>query len=301
MNINSIKHLKSPLGQHGLDLTISSRRGDEIISGKLENKKTGESYVIRDGIADLTYPLELKETDKEFNKKYDDNAANYDVGMKWLFDSFYEKENDVRSKLVAFLKLKSSHSVLNIGCGTGGDSVYIQKKLGKKGRLVNFDLTSGLLKIARKKLGASSPQLEYIRGNGSYLPFADNTFDVVFHFGGINMFSEKKRAIDEMVRVAKKGGSIVFGDESASPWLRNKKFGKIIRNANPLYNHVPPIHMLPLNAQNVSVHYVLGNSFYVISFEKGNDAKLNLDLQIPGKRGGTLRSRYEAMLNNQKF
>ena len=46
---------------------------------------------------------------------------------------------------------------------------------------------------------------------------------------------------------------------------------------------------------------MLGNSFYAISFEKGEEACLNLDLIIPGKRGGTLRSRYEAKLNNKKF
>lgn len=301
MNIKNIKSIVCPATRMPLALSITKKRGEEVIEGELENKKTKVKYPIVDGIADLTYPFELKATDQEFNDKYNENAVNYDQGMDWLFGSFYEKETEVRNKLVSLLKLKSSHKVLNIGCGTGGDSIYINKKLGAKGKLVNLDLTAGLLRIAKKKLGASSERLDYVKSNGSYLPFEDNTFDAVFHFGGINMFSEKKRAIHEMQRVVKKGGTVVFGDESAAPWLRNKQFGKIIRNANPLYNHLPPIDLLPLNAQNVSIHYLLGNSFYAISFDKGEDAKLNMDLPIPGKRGGTLRSRYEAMLNNKKF
>ena len=301
MNIKNLKTIICPSTHNALELKITKKSGDEIIKGELINKETKVSYPIADGIADLTFPFELKDTDKEFNNKYDANAANYDEGMDWLFKSFFEKEEEVRSKLIGLLKLKTSSKVLNIGCGSGSDSEYIIKKLGANGKLFNLDLTGGLIRIAKKKLGVSSDKLEYIQGNGSYLPFADNSFDSVFHFGGINMFSEKKRAIMEMERVTKKRGIIVFGDESASPWLRRKKFGKIIRNANPLYDHLPPIALLPTNAQNVSINYVLGNSFYAISFEKGEEACLNLDLIIPGKRGGTLRSRYEAKLNNKKF
>lgn len=262
------------------------------------NRK-GYKYPVFDGIPDLTYPYSLKANDQEFNDKYDANAEEYDKGMDWLFNSFYEKEQNVRQDLVSHLELQPGQLVLNLGCGTGSDSVYISDKISKKGYIVNLDLTLNLLRIAKDKLGDKT-NMEFVRGNASYLPFADNTFDSVFHFGGINMFSEKKKAIEEMTRVVKPDGRVVFGDESAAPWLKNKKFGKIIRNANPLYNHTPPLSLLPINAQKVSLSYLLGNSFYIISFNKGEPVRLNLDLEIPGKRGGTLRTRYQNSLRDKK-
>ncbi len=292
MNIKNTAHLVCPHTLSPLSLTVDKQEGDEVIKGVFKSKD-GTSYKITDGIADFTYPKELTGSDKDFNEIYEHNAKQYEEGMDWLFASFYETEDDVRNKLVGLLNLKPGSFVLNMGCGAGGDSKYIISHLGKKGELFHLDLTAGLLKIARKNLKDSAIPTEFFVGNGSYLPFPAHTFDCVFHFGGINMFSEKKRAIDEMVRVAKPNGRIVFGDESAPPWLSNKLFGKVIKNANPLYKHTPPMHMLPANARNVSLNYVLGNSFYAIAFNAGEEVRLNLDLPIPGKRGGTLRSRYE--------
>jgi len=47
------------------------------------------------------------------------------------------------------------------------------------------------------------------------LPFADNTFDIVFHNGGINFFNDKALAMNEMLRVAKPGSKLLIADETA--------------------------------------------------------------------------------------
>ena len=76
--------------------------------------------------------------------------------------------------------------------------------------------------------------MHFFLGNGSYLPFADGTFDSVFHFGGINTFSERKKALAELTRVVKVGGKVVIGDESMAPWLRNEPTYQTLWKANPL-------------------------------------------------------------------
>ncbi|MEO5891116.1 MAG: class I SAM-dependent methyltransferase [Ferruginibacter sp.] len=299
MNIQSLKFLACPYTHQPLDIEVSKKKGEEIVKGSFKSKESGLVFLVEDGVPDFTYPAQLIGSDKDFNKKYEENARLYNEGMDWLFSSFFENEDDVRNKLISYLNIKPNHFILNMGCGTGGDSTYILRRLGLKGKLFNLDLTRGLLNIARKTLRNSTTPSEYFVGNGAYLPFKDKTFDSVFHFGGINEFTEKKKAINEMVRVVKPGGRVVFGDESVSPWLAGKPFGKMIKNANPLYKHKPPLHLLPDNAQNVSLNYVLGNSFYIIAFNIGHTSALNLDLPIPGKRGGTLRSRYEQRSNQQ--
>ena len=47
------------------------------------------------------------------------------------------------------------------------------------------------------------------------LPFADNSFDIVYHIGGINFFNDKAKAMQEMLRVAKPGTKLLIADETA--------------------------------------------------------------------------------------
>jgi ubiquinone/menaquinone biosynthesis C-methylase UbiE len=47
------------------------------------------------------------------------------------------------------------------------------------------------------------------------LPFKENEFDIVFHVGGINFYNNQKLAINEMIRVAKKGTIILIADETS--------------------------------------------------------------------------------------
>ena len=57
-------------------------------------------------------------------------------------------------------------------------------------------------------------QADLFLGNAECLPFADESFDVVFHVGGINFFNDRAKAIREMIRVAKPGSKILIADET---------------------------------------------------------------------------------------
>jgi len=264
----------------------------EITSAKLLCA-CGNSYLIEDGTANLIYPYELLPSDKEFKQKYDQGAEKYDEGLDWLFGSFYENENDVRNAMLELLELRPGARVLEVGCGTGKDSVHIADRLKEGGELYVQDISSGMIAIARRRLVNSPSPIEYFLGNAAYLPFEDGYFDAVFHFGGLNTFGEIGRALTEMTRVVRLGGKVVVGDEGIAPWLREKEFGRILINANPLYEHRPPLEHLPENAREVSLHWILGNAFYLIDYRVGDGPpKVDLDLPIPGK-GDSLRSRYE--------
>lgn len=239
----------------------------------------------------MSYPLDLLPSDREFQQKYDKQAINYDIGIDWLFNAFYEKQDKLREQMVELLKLKRGCRVLDAGCGTGSDSVHIARRIGPEGKLFAMDISRGMLQQARMKLAEAQPEVTFLLGNASHLPLADGACDAVFHFGGLNVFAEKGKALSEMVRVTRTGGKVVVGDEGIAPWLRRRLLGRILIKANALYKHRPPLHLLPANARNVCVRWILGNAFYVIDFRVGDPPEVNLDLPIPGK-GDTLRSRY---------
>lgn len=270
----------------------------ELIEGSLRCV-CRKSYPIEDGTPNLIYPDQLLPSDEEFKQKYDEGAKDYDTGLEWLFGSFYENENEVRSAMLELLDLRSGSRVLEVGCGTGKDSLHIIEHLQEKGELYAQDISSAMIRIARRRLARSATPVAFFLGNAAYLPFDDGFFDSVFHFGGLNTFGEIDRSLAEMTRVVRVGGKVVVGDEGVAPWLREKEFGRVLINANPLYRHTPPLECLPENARDVDLRWILGNAFYLIDYRVGaGPPKVDLDLPIPGK-GDSLRSRYELRTGKQ--
>jgi ubiquinone/menaquinone biosynthesis C-methylase UbiE len=262
--------------------------------GDLRCNTCERSFAIADGIAQLAHPERLAPSDAEVQGKYDAGAEEYDIGLDWLFKAFHEDEDVVRSRMIDLLDVGPGDRVLETGCGTGRDSLRIVERIAPDGEMYVQDLSIGMLRVAQRRLADAPVPVEFVFSNASYLPFAEGIFDAAFHFGGINTFDELERAINELTRVVRIGGKVVIGDEGIAPWQRERPIGRILVNANPLYAHRPPLELLPETALDTRLHWILGNAFYVIEYRVGAaPPAIDLDLPIPGPRGGTLRSRYE--------
>jgi ubiquinone/menaquinone biosynthesis C-methylase UbiE len=252
---------------------------------KLSNTSNQEpiSYEIGD-IVDLTYPKELFEQDRKEQLSYNDAYQRYDKGVAWVFESLNSEEAVVRKKMIALLNLKPGMKVLEVGAGTGRDSEYIINEIAPNGEAFLSDLSPNMLRLAKQRLKSDKVKINYFIANGSYLPFEDNTFDAIFHFGGINTFAERKQAFAEFNRVAKVNAKIVVGDESVSPWLRNEPSYQTLIKANPMFADEVPLEDLPKNIDDFQLNWIFGFGYYVLSFTKTEVLpKVNVDLQIPGK------------------
>jgi ubiquinone/menaquinone biosynthesis C-methylase UbiE len=246
----------------------------------------GTTYsVIDSGIVDMVYPRELFEDDAREQHLYDLAYQRYDRGVSWVFETLnHSDEAATRQFMISLMELKPGQTVLEVGAGTGKDSALIVEQIAPGGTAVLSDLSPNMLRLATQKLQPNDVNVHFFLGNGSYLPFPDGTFDSVFHFGGINTFSERKKAFAELTRVVKVGGKIVVGDESMAPWLRNEPTYQILWKANPLFHAEIPLEDLPSNAEKVTWHYIFGNCFYVMQYTKAAQApQIDVDLPIPGK------------------
>src|SRR5688572_26110273 len=93
-------------------------------------------------------------------------------------------------------------SVLEIGCGPGGNLVEIKKR--NPARLAGVDISAQMIELARKKLPS---EVEIIKINGTELPFENKAFDIVFtatvlqHNTDVAML---RKIMDELCRVSAK-------------------------------------------------------------------------------------------------
>ena len=299
MHISSLSSLVCPKHRLQLELSEGEQEQGSVRSGRLACP-AGCHFPIREGLPHLLPPDALGDTEESVRGEYDRVAVDiYDNAIDWLFAAHREDEDTVREGMVNLLELTPEMNVLEVGCGTGRDSYRIARRLDERGRLHMQDLSAPMVRECVRRIESHrepqglSCELSHSVSSATALPFPSHHFDAVFHFGGFNVFGDLRAAAEELTRVVKPGGRVVFGDESVAPWLRGTELEGVVTTNNALFAAKAPIDVLPVSARDVCLRWVIANCFYIVSFVKGDGPpELDLDLPHQGWRGGTMRSRY---------
>jgi ubiquinone/menaquinone biosynthesis C-methylase UbiE len=257
----------------------------------------GLSFPVSNGIADLIYPRCLDGAEKSSREFYEGRADQYEDTLHLTFLTHGLDETETRSSFIDKLSTRPGSKVLEIACGTGRDSVLIADRIGSAGELHLQDISGDMMRVCRQKLGNHPAVASFALANALHLPYPDKYFDAVYSFGALGEFSDIARALKEMVRVTKIGGKVVAGDESVPVWLRNTDYYHILKETNTMFEAPLPLNSIPVEARDTSIHFVIGQAFYLFEFVVGEgEPTANFDFQIPGIRGGTYRSRYAGKL-----
>ena len=274
---------------------------DPFSKESLSLNKTNDKLLFPNGkivdlcneIPNFIYPQNLSTCDQYFQDFYEGRAKQYDANLHLTFKTHDLDEEESRRKFIKRLQIKPEHKVLEIACGTGRDSLIISELLSSRGELHLQDFSLDMMSRCKKKFNGKKHLTSFCLSNAMYLPYRKNFFNCIYSFGAFAEFSDPKLAISEMIRVTKPGGRIVFGDECVPYWLRETDYFKILCETNPMFASKLPLKFLPIEARNTSVEFVIGDSFYLISFDVGEgEPSANFDFKIPGLRGGTYNTRY---------
>ncbi|ETD79885.1 class I SAM-dependent methyltransferase [Rhodobacter capsulatus] len=256
---------------------------------------SGTVWPVSAGIADLVHPRP-QPTDPappQFDRPL---PAVEEAFLRWTFRAFGGDEDTLRRKVIDKLDLAPDAVVLDNACGGGANTRLLQERL-PRGVLCSTDISLELLAHGAGRFATDTGcRTIWCGANALYLPFPDQSFDAVLSTGGFNQFGDPVRAIAEMTRVTRPGGRIVIADEGYAPWLQQTLTGQMVLNDNPLMACAPPLQALPAVAQEVRLEWHLGNAYYCLDFRVGAaPPAVDLDLPHEGLRGGTIRSRFEAM------
>jgi ubiquinone/menaquinone biosynthesis C-methylase UbiE len=102
---------------------------------------------------------------------------------------------------------------LEVSIGNGVNLPYLFES-PDAGKIFGIDISIGQLSRCRRLVNKRGWGVDLFLAMAEALPFKDETFDNILHIGGINFFSDKKRSIDEMIRVACPGAKVVIADEA---------------------------------------------------------------------------------------
>ena len=255
----TISLLRSPYS--GNALSLASENGQEALVSTSE-----ERFPIRHGIPVFLEREKLTGPNRKYNRLYET--------MGGLYDDFQKLEAALHGNLPyedfsihhRFLEIAPGNLVLETSVGTGLNFKYLPRGV----KLFGLDLAAEMLANCQVNLRRWELDADLFLGNAEALPFADNSFDVVFHVGGINFFSDRAKAIREMIRVAKPGTRILIADETEeyvkSAYERIPITRGYFKNRQEAVT--APIDLVPPDMQEVHLESLLEGKFYALTFRK---------------------------------
>jgi ubiquinone/menaquinone biosynthesis C-methylase UbiE len=107
-------------------------------------------------------------------------------------------------------RVRAGGEVLSVGCGPG---VIIRElcRLDASIRATGLDISEERVQEAKQR-NRENAQANFVRGDAQAMEFASNSFDLVYSRMLLEYLKDKEGAVREMVRVCKRGGSVLLQD-----------------------------------------------------------------------------------------
>lgn len=225
--------------------------------------KPGSKFKISQNIAIFSETEKLKAENKKYSGFYNVIADLYDFGSR-LYFQFYGGETTARKEFLEKLRITAKDKVLEVSIGTGINIPL----LPKTAEYFGVDISYGMLKKCQSNLQKAHRETILIQAEAEKLPFKNNTFECVFHIGGINYFNNKQKAINEMIRVAKPGSYITIVDETDKffqtfSWVPFLKYFFQTGESTQ-----PPLNLLPKSVRHLSLTEVVSGNYWRLTFQK---------------------------------
>jgi ubiquinone/menaquinone biosynthesis C-methylase UbiE len=137
----------------------------------------------------------------------------------------------LRDAVLRKLNFKGNEAILDIGCGRGLLLIEAAKRI-PNGKAVGADIwdqnieykNTAQMVLNNARIEGVLNQVEIVTADVQSMHFADNSFDVVMTSLMMHHVPDKSKALSEMIRVLKPGGTIVIAD------VMSKQYAQLIQS-----------------------------------------------------------------------
>ncbi len=139
---------------------------------------------------------------------FDSVAQNYDLMNDLMSFGIHRLWKKVAIETSG---LREDFKVLDLAGGTGDMVKLMRNKISNKGSLILSDINWSMLREGRDRLideGVEDVQIAQI--DAQYLPFRNNTFDLITIAFGLRNVTDKKAALESVLSSLKPGGKLII-------------------------------------------------------------------------------------------
>lgn len=163
-----------------------------------------------------------KSLNQNIGEFYDASTELWErVWGEHLHHGYYGKNGDYRvnrrqaqidliEELLIWANLNQAQNILDVGCGVGGSTLYLAERF-------NCQATGITLSPLQQQRAQQRAQIAHLESKVSFrvadaleLPFADNSFDLIWSLESGEHMADKSRFLQECYRVLQPGGILLL-------------------------------------------------------------------------------------------
>jgi len=171
---------------------------------------------------------------EEQAKRWNGPAGNAWVESQEMVDALFAPLEEL---LVEAFPAGQGGRVLDVGCGTGGTTVAVARRLGPGGRCVGVDISEPMVEAARARAEREGVAASFVRADAQDHVFGPPAFDAVVSRFGVMFFADPVRAFTNLRRAVRAGAVlrfVVWRDVAENPFMTTAE-----RAAAPLVPDLP--------------------------------------------------------------
>eukprot|EP01120_Amphizonella_sp_Union-15-10_P003270 TRINITY_DN13698_c0_g1_i1.p1 TRINITY_DN13698_c0_g1~~TRINITY_DN13698_c0_g1_i1.p1 ORF type:complete len:294 (+),score=58.12 TRINITY_DN13698_c0_g1_i1:49-882(+) len=160
-------------------------------------------------------------------------------------------QEQLMEELASVGEVFSGATVLDVGCGVGGGSIFLNKKFNAT--VTGVTISGQQVEMAKESASKSGATVEFIEMDAENinLPHLDGNADFVWIVEAMSHFPNKKQFLTHANRLLKKKGRIIIADwfksehltkEQEEGDLKNIEEGMLLPGLNTMFDYISMLH-----------------------------------------------------------
>jgi SAM-dependent methyltransferase len=175
-----------------------------------------------------------RRADDEQAARWKGRAGHAWGDLKGVLDEMFRPFEEL---LVEAVVAERAKHVLDVGCGTGGITLAVARRLGPEGSCVGIDISEPMISTAREYAGQEDVPASFVCADAQDHAFEPGSFDAVISRFGVMFFNDPVRAFANLRRAVRDEGTlrfVVWRDPAENPFMTTAQ-----RAAAPLLPDMP--------------------------------------------------------------